>query len=314
VVNRAAEEELNAKLRLKQKEQKVRDFQTRMKLQYKERKQGKKTDKDKLHKKMEDRIKTVLQEAVEFSLETIKKKDEKVKLEELAKQREELMKKTEAKTKRLQTAGSTSRSHDDLKDFKKDERKAILNEIEYARARLALHATGGQAEPQAAEKPSVPSETSQLVSAKVEVKDNRGKDGVKGLEITITKNMVAEPEKKEDTKSVKLVERDFATITPVLSILGIDNYDKLKNMTELKMNFEQADEYQRVWKIKDNDKFAELLRFKIVQEIMSIEERRAARNQSIKEQTAVASPGKSKISPKKSPNKNEAKINSPAKK
>eukprot|EP01022_Parablepharisma_sp_SALTPOND_P013280 TRINITY_DN1765_c0_g1_i2.p10 TRINITY_DN1765_c0_g1~~TRINITY_DN1765_c0_g1_i2.p10 ORF type:complete len:124 (-),score=27.60 TRINITY_DN1765_c0_g1_i2:2643-3014(-) len=113
-----------------------------MKTQYLERKQGKKQSKEELHKKMQDRIKTVLQEAVEFSLETIKKKDEKVKLAELAKQREDLMKKTEAKTKKLQVAGTTARSQESeiRAEVKVDEKASRLKEIEYARKKLAMHA------------------------------------------------------------------------------------------------------------------------------------------------------------------------------
>ena len=257
IMNRAAEEELRTKLRQQAKKQKVTDFQKQVKAQYFERKQEKKQQKDKVHKEMDTRVKDLLKDAIKFSVGAIKKKDEKVKLSELEDQRKELMKNTEALTKKLQT--SQSKAQKPVEE-KKEEKPTRLQEIEYARKKLAMHMEKEEAEEE--------------MEPEVEIKDNRKTEGKSGVEIIISKQKKS---KKNEDEGIDFSTRGFASVTPVLTILGIDNYDQVKDIDQLKLNFDQADEYQRIWKITDDAKFNELLRFKILQEVMSLEERKAVR-------------------------------------
>lgn len=254
IMNRAAEEELRTKLKQQAKKQRVVDFQKQMKVQYFERRQEKKQQKDKVHKEMDVKVKDLLKDAIKFSVAAIKKKDEQVKLSELEKQRKELMKNTEALTKKLQTSSPKVQKS-------VEEKLTRLQEIEYARKKLAMHI----------EKDDTREEE---MEADVEIRDNRKTEGKSGVEIIISKHKKSKKKKDED---LDLSIRGFSSVTPVLTILGIDNYDQVKDIGQLKLNFEQADEYQRIWKINDDAKFNELLRFKILQEVMSLEERKAVR-------------------------------------
>lgn len=271
IVNRAAEEELSTKLKEIAKAKKLQSFQHRIDAQYIERRKEEKQTKVEFHKNMDKTIKDLMKEAVRFSVETIKKKDTKVKATDLEKKRAELMKNTEAMTKKLQT--SPSKGAKSMVEEEKIEGKMTrLQEIQYARKKLAMHI--GKEEP-----PEKEEFEEQEIEPKVEITDNRNREGGSGIEIVITKKKkdAKKVTKKDKDKEGEMDPRDFSSITPVLHILGIDNYDKIKDMTSLKLNFDEADKYQKVWKINDDKKFAELLRFKIVQEIMGLEERRAVR-------------------------------------
>ncbi len=211
---------------------------------------------------------------MEFSLETIRRKDQKVAVKDLDRQRAALMKKTQAKTAKLQYKEPEKPKESPRKAAEENLAAApagALKDIEYARMKMAQH-IGKKEEEEERKKEEV----------EVSVDIKKSPESAGGLEITVTKKKKEPGEgKKSATSSAasRLEQRDFSTITPVLSILGIEDYDKVKDMGQLKLNFLQADEYQKRWKVSDSKKFAELLRYKIVQEIMSVEERRAARQQ-----------------------------------
>eukprot|EP00826_Nyctotherus_ovalis_P005254 TRINITY_DN1117_c0_g5_i2.p1 TRINITY_DN1117_c0_g5~~TRINITY_DN1117_c0_g5_i2.p1 ORF type:complete len:219 (-),score=77.99 TRINITY_DN1117_c0_g5_i2:71-727(-) len=213
---------------------------------------------------MDVKVKNLLKDAIKFSVGAIKKKDEKVKLSELEKQRKELMRNTEALTKKLQTSPQKVQKSVEVKA---EEKLTRLQEIEYARKKLAMHIEKETDE----EDELDDSET----EPKVEIRDNRRVEGKSGVEIIITKQKKSK--RRDKNGDTDMTGRGFASVTPVLTILGIDNYDQVKDIDQLRLNFDQADEYQKIWKISDDAKFNELLRFKILQEVMSLEERKAVR-------------------------------------
>lgn len=80
--------------------------------------------------------------------------------------------------------------------------------------------------------------------------------------------------------TVKAKPRDFNYKMPILSLLGINNYDKFENgdLSQLKVEVEEAlDTFIKNWKSKDSKYIMLLMRKAVLREVVMIEARKNAR-------------------------------------
>ena len=73
------------------------------------------------------------------------------------------------------------------------------------------------------------------------------------------------------------VPRDFNAKIPILTTLGISNYDAVASMDKLVFNMREAlKKFQEDWKTLNSDKIKRLIRFCLMRELVSVEGRKDA--------------------------------------
>ena len=79
---------------------------------------------------------------------------------------------------------------------------------------------------------------------------------------------------------IQVDPRDFRSDLPILTALGVDNYDKISNLDYLQVQLEEAlKKWVKDWKTIDTSRINYLMKYGIVQEVMKIEERKSVRRE-----------------------------------